>query len=121
MVNSKSSDNLNIFYNIEKLKDFIVSHKLWDDLKGEFLKYQITILGWHYHQTPEENLLEYKSRCEKILNKKDYKKMLSLANEKKNFLEQIFSIKNLKKDGIKRKVITFLGVKFILLPNRKEG
>ena len=120
--NSKNADNLCIFDNIKRLKNFIVQHNLWDELECEFLIYQRNVLGWHYNQTPEELIPEYEIKCHELLNDNDYQKMLETANGKKRISELIFSVKNKRENGVKSKIITILGLKITLTPkNKKRG
>lgn len=119
-VNSISNNNFGIFQNCELLKDYLIKHNFFDELKEEFQKYQITVLGWHYHNLPEESVEKYEAMCKKMLSPKDYKQMIYKSRRKNTFLESFFSLKNERKLGIKYKVITILGIKIKLKPKKKS-
>ena len=77
-------------------------------------------MSWHYKNVPSNMLDEYCSKCLKYLTPKEYKKMLHLVKYKHtSLLEFIFSLKNEQEFGIKRKVITILGIRIKLKPKPK--
>ncbi|MCD7878683.1 MAG: glycosyltransferase [Candidatus Gastranaerophilales bacterium] len=118
-VNKRSSDNFCIFNNIELLKDYLITHNFYEELKEEFNCYQTIVMSWHYQNIPEEKLEEYKSICQKYLTPQDYRKMLYKGRKHNTFWESIFSLKNEREFGIKRKVITLFGIKIKIKPKKK--
>lgn len=120
-VNSISNNNFDIFKNCELLKNYLIKNNFFDDLKEEFLKYQTTVLCWHYQNLPAESVEKYEAMCQEILSQKEYKKMLYKAKSHNSFLEFFFSLKNEQKLGIKYKVITILGIKIKLKPKQKKS
>ena len=111
-VNKKSKKSFYVFENIQRLKVFIKEHELWEQLKSEFDTYKIYALGWAYKTTPKSMLQEYETRCNEILNKRQYKKMLQIANDSPKLIEKIFSIKNKKLLGNQYKIVTILGFNY---------
>lgn len=113
-VNSKSKENFQIFQVLDMTKNLIEKLGLYDDLKEELNIYNTTILTWHYLQTPIEYLDKYTDMCKKYLSDAALKKMIKDVNKKRSFIENIFSLKNKKENGVKYKVITILGFSFVL-------
>ena len=118
-VNKRSKDNFCIFQNCKLLKDYLITHNFYEELKEEFARYQTLAIAWHYRNIPSDNLDEYKACCQKYLTPREYKKMLHEAKRHNSFLESIFSLKNEQELGIKRKVITILGIKIKVRPKQK--
>ena len=119
-VNSISDNNLGVFENIELIKEYLIENNFYEELKDEFKDYQIIVMSWHYKNVPSNMLDEYRSKCLKYLTPKEYKKMLHLVKYKHtSLLEFIFSLKNEQEFGIKRKVITILGIRIKLKPKPK--
>ena len=119
-VNKISNDNFGIFQNCELLKEYLIAHNFYDELKEEFRRYQAQVFIWHYRNIPDENKEKYEMMCKEILPNEEFKKMLHKAQSNNSFLEFLFSLKNERKFGIKYKVITILGIKIKLKPNKKS-
>ncbi len=113
-VHSKSKDNFQIFQVLDMTKDLVNELGLSTELKKELDIYNRTILTWHYRQTPIEDLDKYIDMCKKYLSDEGLKKMMKDINKRRSFLENIFSLKNKKVNGDKYKIITVLGVSFVL-------
>lgn len=119
-VNSKSKDNFQIFQILDLMREFIANHGLYSELKDELQVYNRTILGWHYKQTPLEELDKYLAMCKEYLSDDDYKKMIKDVNKKRSFWENLFSLKNKRENGVKYKIITVLGTSFCLKATAKD-
>lgn len=111
-VNSKSRDNFQIFKILDLIKDLIVSFGYYVELENEFEIYKRTILEWHYKQTLPEDLDKYMEMCKQYLSDESLKIMMKNINKKRSFLENIFSLKNKRENGVKYKIITILGFSF---------
>ena len=47
--------------------------------------------------------------------------MLKSAKRKRKFIENIFSLKNKRENAIKYKVLTILGIRFVIKPKQNKG
>lgn len=119
--NIQSNDNFCIFDNVQLLKDFLVKYKLDDVLAEGFKEYKQEILYIHYANIIDEQKSEYLKLCRTVLSGKEYKKMLNrIKHKERSFLERIFSIKNRSENSVKKKVLTIIGMEFIISP-KNEG
>lgn len=110
-IHSKTKEVFLTFDNIEKIREFLIKNSLYDELKYEFFAYAEMLLGNHISLTPKEYINEYKNLCKKFIKSNvDFKEWLLKQKHTKSFLEKLFSIKNDRRAGIKRKVITILGL-----------
>ena len=120
-VNSISDNNFGIFQNVELTKNYLIKNNFYEELEKEFKDYQIMAMSWHCKNVPSDMLEEYHSKCLKYLTPKEYKKMLNEVKYKHtSLLEFIFSLKNEQEFGIKRKVITILGIRIKIKPKPKK-
>lgn len=120
-VNSISDDNFGVFRNIELLKEYLIKNNLYDELKDEFKDYQVMVMSWHYKYISTSKIEEYCAKCREYLTNEEYKKMLyQVKHHDNSFLEFIFSLKNEQEFGIKRKVITILGIRIKIKPKQKK-
>jgi glycosyltransferase involved in cell wall biosynthesis len=62
-VHTQDKYNLQVFDNIRLMKEFLIEHSLYDELKDEYEVYIKQVLLWHYDQNPEELIDEYEERC----------------------------------------------------------
>ena len=92
--------------------DFLKEKKLTDELEEEFSQYKVVALAWHYSAVLNQSQDRFKLEASKILSNKEYKKFIKLITKKKTLLENIFSVKNKTEDGVKRKILTILGIQF---------
>lgn len=60
-------------------------------------------------------------KCEERLTKEEYKKFFKKTKSENSFFEQIFSLKNQKKFGIKIKVMTIWGIPIELKARTKKS
>lgn len=118
-VNKASNDNFCIFENIELLKDFLIKNNFYNEYEKSFKEYIKIVLSWHYSNIPKENADKFLSKCQEILTSDEYRLLTKKINGSLSATEKIFSIKNLKQNGIKTKILTVLGFK-IILPVRKR-
>lgn len=114
IVNTKSKDNFQIFINIDGIKNLIISYGLYDELEKEFEIYKRTILEWHYKQNLPEDTDKYLEMCKQYLSEENIRIMIKNLKRKRSFLENIFSLKNKRENGVKYKIITILGLSFTL-------
>lgn len=119
-VNTQSHDNLNIFENIDLFSDFLSKNNLSQALKTDFEEYKLNLLQWHYEQCLEEDLPLYLTKCQNYLSTSSYNKLLTNIKSSKSVIEKIFSIKNRLKNGKKQKILTLIGVEFII-NHKKES
>ena len=120
-VRLKSDTNFCIFDNIERLKEFLIKHNLFEELQDEWADYSKTIVTWFYNHIPENSIEKYEQLCRKYYSdEKEFQNFLKKINTKRSFAEQIFSIKNRYKGSIKYKVITILGIPIYIKFKKKE-
>ncbi|MGN1153133.1 MAG: glycosyltransferase [Candidatus Gastranaerophilaceae bacterium] len=120
-VNIKSNNNFCVFDNIQLLKQFILNHSLYEELKDEIQDYSRQVIRWHYDLIPQESIRRYESLClQYFSSEKEFKKFIQEARTNRNFIENIFSLKNKRKGAIKYKVVTILGVEFKMKPKEKK-
>lgn len=115
LAHSKSYYSFDVFNNVNCMKEFIIKHNLWDELKTEFNKYKISTVIKSYNLTDPSLIKEYEKRCAEFLTPDELKEVLKRATRKRNFLENLFSIKNYKEDAVKYKLVTVFGIEFKLL------
>lgn len=106
-VNSISDDVFCVFENIDLLKSFLENENYLKVLSNEFSDYKINVMKWHYGSVLPESKNAYIKKCKDYLSVDEYKNFQKSL--KKSFLENIFSIKNIKTDGQKSKIVTILG------------
>jgi glycosyltransferase involved in cell wall biosynthesis len=112
-VNTKDKYNMQVFENIRLMKEFLIEHSLYEELKEENDIYAKTVFRWNYDQCPEEMLEEYKNRAREYFSSdREFKTFLRKAKTKRTFIENIFSLKTRTKEGIKYKVVTIFGLEF---------
>lgn len=118
--NKKSDSNFCIFDNINLLKEFLIQNNLFNELEEEWISYAKKVVFWHYSQIPDESIKKYENRClQYFSDEKEFNNILKNFKTKRNFLQQIFSIKNDYKNTIKYKVITILWMRFYIKTKRK--
>ena len=113
-VNSRREEHFCVFDNILQVKNFIIKHNLWNELKEEFERYHMQCLVRNYNRIPLDKISEYEDMCSKSLSPKEFKSFLKQARQGRNFVENLFSIKNKKENGVKYKVVVILGICFSL-------
>ncbi len=112
-MNKSSDENFCIFDNIKLLKDFLVDKNLYSSLEEEYKHYTIDVLVWHYNYVKVESQKKYKLKAKTYLSKDDYLHFLRKINQK-SILETFFSLRNVKRNAKKVKVLTILGLEFNL-------
>mgnify|MGYP001052153526 CR=1 FL=1 len=110
-INKISPENMVIFQNIELLKEYLKKHNFYDEYEKEFKNYALKVLCWHYTNLPDDCIKKYEQMCQKFLVANECKKLFYKAKTNNSFFENVFSIKNERKFGVKRKIITILWVK----------
>lgn len=113
-VNKASDDNFCIFDNVEILRKFLISNKLFDEYKASFEDYASTAFSWHYSNIPTESIDKYLNKCKEVLSSENYKLFLEKNKGDYSILEKIFSIRNQKINGVKIKYLTIFGKKFCI-------
>lgn len=120
-VRIKSDINFCVFDNINLLKEFLIKNKLFDELQDEWISYAKKVITWHYGQIPDDSIKRFEDMClQYYSSEKEFKKFLKDMKTKRDFFEQIFSLKNEYKGAIKYKVVTILGISFYIKPKKKE-
>ena len=112
LVNKVSNNNFCAFKAVTILKEYLKSQNLYDEFKNVLREYQLLLFSECYRRLPQESIEKYKKVCKKILPFGDYLRVCFKAKTYKSFWEMLFSIKNERRFGIKRKVINILGVPF---------
>ena len=120
-VNKASDDNFCVFDNIKILKDFLISNNLFDSYNKEYENYLIDLLSCHYSNIPQKSIDRYLDKCKEILSSKDFKTLQKKCNGKFSYIENIFSIKNRRIYGERRKVMKILGMEFCLRAKSENG
>lgn len=116
-VHIKSDINFDIFEDVSLLKDFIISHNLYSELKEEFNEYAKKIISHNYHKVPNESLHNYEQMSKNYFkNNKEFKKYCS----KRTLMEKIFSLKNEYDGAVKLKAVTILGFTFHIKPKKQS-
>ena len=112
-----------IFENIELLKQFIIDHSLYEELKEEFQNYSQLAVEYHYDSSPKKSIERYESLCRQYFNtEKDFRKFIKKQrNLGRSFIENVFSIRNQEKDNAKYKAITIFGLTFLIKARRRLG
>ena len=110
LVNETSNNNFCAFKAAAILKEYLKSQNLYDEFKNVFREYQLLLFAECYQRLPKESIRKYKKVCRKVLPICDYLRMRFKTKTYKSFLEMLFSIKNERRLGIKRKVINILGI-----------
>lgn len=116
--NTQSDNHFCIFGNIELLRQFIIDHSLYDELKDEFQRYSQTVLGWHWRSIPKKSLRRYKVLCRKYFTRKEFKKFVHSKSERQSLVKNIFSIRNSKSKT--HKVITIFWLKIKIKRKRPQ-
>ena len=107
--NKTNNDAFCIFDNLLSIKDFLEKQGLYDNLKDKFQNYAKTVLKWHYVLISQDRIPEYEDKCIELIKPKNKKRFLKFVRNEK-FIESIFSIKNVRHNEQKSKVITILGI-----------
>jgi glycosyltransferase involved in cell wall biosynthesis len=118
-VNTQDKYNLQVFDNINMMKEFLIKHSLYEELEEEFIAYAKQVLLWHYWQNPKDVLEEYKRRSREYFpTDKEFKKFQS--DTQKKFIHQIFSVKRRRIMEIKYLIITILGMEILIKPRKRR-
>lgn len=120
-VNKASDDNFCIFDNVKILKEFLISNNLYADYEKSFKNYALTAYAWHYTCIPEASIELYLNKCAEELSVEEYKKFLKKTKGNRSCIEQIFSIKNQKVNGVKFKIVTILGIPFEIKRKKEKN
>lgn len=110
----QSNEAANIFQVINDIENMLSEENLINELEEEFTKYKIDILAIHARAVPTNKMQNFLKESKKYLDESSFKKMYDLAIYKKNFLQKLFSIKNIYVDYSKHKLVTLLGAEFII-------
>ncbi|MFI3299781.1 MAG: glycosyltransferase [Candidatus Gastranaerophilales bacterium] len=113
-VNRLSDDNFCVFDNMEQIKQFLHEKSLLEVLNDEYNEYRVNILAFHYCMVMKESRKRYREMCEDLLSVKDYKRFVKTAKSNCSFFENIFSLKNQRRNGEKVKLLTILGIKIVI-------
>lgn len=115
-VHKVSDEHFCVFENIETVKKIIEQKGLYQKHEKDFSKYKLDVITRHYFNIPLESRKKYKIAAKNIMSGREYVKFLLKIMNGNTFSENIFSIKNDRKNAIKRKVVTVLGLKFKFIP-----
>ena len=110
--NCPTPDISKMFYLLDFLEDFLKANNLYEKNQEQLNKYKITVGVINYNLTPIKLRNEYIKTCKKHFSSSVYKKFLNTIQEKRNFLQNIFSIKNDYLYNIKYKVVKLFGLTY---------
>lgn len=110
--NSISDDKFCIFENVHRIRMLILQKGLYPRLKKSFSKYKTDVISRYYQNISKENKHKYKLCAKEILTKKEYICFLFRTSNGNSFFENLFSLKNERKNAVKYKVFTLMGLKF---------
>jgi len=113
-VNKASNEPFSVFENIEYLRRFLLEENLLEKLNKNFRKYVIHSLFTHYACIPEDSSDKYLDTASRLLTKKEYEKFLKKNEGNFSLIENIFSLKNKKRNGTKYKILRIFGVTFTI-------
>ncbi len=118
---SFNKKDFDVFKNIAYLEKYLKERNFYNEIKEEFSHYKLREITAHYKLIHNEKIDEYKKIAKNYLTENEYNQFLINTYNKMNFLEFIFSIRNLWKKDTKIKVITIFGFKFFIkLENKKN-
>lgn len=113
-LNSASDEYFSVFENIELIKKFLVKKGLFEKYEKTYRNYLIDTFYSHYCCIPEKSIKTFLKEVQKRLTKEEYKKFKNLTKTKLSFFEKLFALKNIKKNGKKKKVLNILGLTFTI-------
>lgn len=113
-LNSASDEYFSVFENIELIKKFLVKKGLFEKYEKAYRNYLIDTFYSHYCCIPEKSIKTFLKEVQKRLTKEEYKKFKNLTKTKLSFFEKLFALKNIKKNGKKKKVLNILGLTFTI-------
>jgi len=70
-----SDDNFCIFENIDLLKNYLIEHGFFEELKDEFEKYRYNVYIWHYNKVFPKSRERYLQLCRKNLSDSYFSKL----------------------------------------------
>ena len=119
-VNRVSKENICIFENIKRIKDFLIKENIFEKIRNDYENYCLDVLIINYPNIPKNFQKEYIERSRKILSNRGFNIFRKKIDGDFSFLEKIFSVKNIRVVGEKVKYLSILGFK-IQLPDNKNG
>lgn len=111
---TQKEENINFENIILEIEDFFKSQSLYDEFKGYIDEATVNIVREHYTLCPKYLRKKFLKNAQNVLSKsvyKEFNKNKKIENKNK-FVENIFSLKNEHRFGVKYKRVTFLGFKF---------
>ena len=114
ITNSASIESFCVFKNIELLKQFLITNNLIEEYKSSLDEYVSSVLSWHIANIPQDKTDEYLDKCKEILDPENYELFLKKIKTQYSFWENIFSLKNIKRNGVTHKYLRLLGLTFTL-------
>lgn len=119
--NKITDGNFSIFDNVERIKNFLISKKLYGKYERSFSEYRLTAFSWHYNGISEQSQKKYLERCSEMLQDEEYKEFLKRLKGEFSFIEKIFSIRNKRINSKKYKIVTVLGTHFKVKPYKENN
>lgn len=111
---TQKEENMHFENIVKEITEFFKSINLYDEFKEDIDETTINIVREHYTLCPDTLKKKFLRHAENVLSNdlfKLFNKNRKIEN-KNNFIENIFSLKNENKFGVKYKRVTFLGLKF---------
>ena len=102
-------DVMRIFDIVNEIKKFLIINDMYEELEEEYKNFKLSQFNYVDELIPFYLRPLFTFKCIRNLTSKEYKAFKHRGN---NFIENIFSVKNKRKNHKKYKVITILWIKF---------
>lgn len=102
-------DVMRIFDIVNEIKKFLIINDMYEELEEEYKDFKLAQFNYVDKLIPFYLRPLFTFKCIRNLTRKEYKAFKYRGN---NFIENIFSVKNKRKNHKKYKVITILWIKF---------
>ena len=110
--NNVSDIHFAVFDNIKDIKDYLITHNFYEEMQEAFKHYILAAICCRYPKIPKRSRRRYKKIARQYLSVQDYKNFIRNTKAGKlSPIQVLFSVRNEYKHKIKRKVITFFGIK----------
>lgn len=115
---SLSSDvtgkNLDIFKVSDNVENFLKEHNLFNEYEKAFNSFKLKEFCTYISNVNNDNLLTYQKEAQKRLSPKDYKELIRYYHGRHGILNNILSLRNIRHEGKRTKVLTILGLQIKL-------
>ena len=118
-VNMLSNERFKIFETVAQTAQFLKEKGL--ELGVEFSEYKVRELANACLRIPENKTADFINKAEESLTKSEFKSFEHAIKSDNTLLENIFSIRNIKKNGKIAKILTILGLRIKLKDKEVKG